>query len=69
VINEFGPDAIVISVCDTAERLETTLARLLPDAFGPAQLQGTNAAPARSGARPAKPLPSTPGRASAAAHT
>lgn len=38
VINEFGPDALVVSVCDSAERLETTLSALLPAAFGPADL-------------------------------
>ena len=39
VINEFGPAALVISVCDGAERIETTLDKLLPDAFGPGNLQ------------------------------
>ena len=34
VINEFGPHALVISVCDSADRHEGTLDRLLPDAFG-----------------------------------
>lgn len=38
VINEFGPDAIVISVCDGSKRSETTLSALLPRAFGPADL-------------------------------
>ena len=38
VINEFGPDALVISVCDGPARIETTLAALLPHAFGPANL-------------------------------
>lgn len=38
VINEFGPDALVISVCDGKDRIESTLARLLPDAFGPRNL-------------------------------
>lgn len=38
VINEFGPDAIVISVCDSALRIETTLSALLPGAFGPNDL-------------------------------
>ena len=33
VINEFGADAVVIGVCDSADRHETTLDRLLPDAF------------------------------------
>lgn len=38
VINEFGPEARLISVCDGRERIETTLAALLPGAFGPADL-------------------------------
>ena len=38
VINEFGPTATVISVCATAARFETTLAALLPAAFGPDNL-------------------------------
>jgi len=38
VINEFGPDAVVISVCDSARRFETTLPELLPHAFGPKDL-------------------------------
>lgn len=38
VINEFGPDAAVIAICDTAQRIETSLANLLPRAFGPANL-------------------------------
>ena len=44
VINEFGPQAVVIGVCATAARVETTLAALLPAAFGPGNLTG-----ARSG--------------------
>lgn len=39
VINEFGPTALIISVCDRADRLETTLDRLLPAAFGPRNLR------------------------------
>jgi cytidine deaminase len=39
VINEFGPTALVISVCDGAGRLEATLDQLLPHAFGPADLK------------------------------
>jgi cytidine deaminase len=39
VINEFGPKAIVIGVCDGKERIETTLDALLPWAFGPANLR------------------------------
>ncbi len=38
VINEFGPQAEVISICDSARRMETTLPRLLPEAFGPGNL-------------------------------
>lgn len=38
VINEFGPDAVVISVCDSPERIETHLRALLGEAFGPAAL-------------------------------
>ena len=38
VINEFGPEAVVISICDSAERITTTLPALLPGAFGPGSL-------------------------------
>jgi cytidine deaminase len=38
VINEFGPTALVISVCNSARRSETTLDALLPAAFGPRDL-------------------------------
>ena len=38
VMNEFGPDAIVISICDSAKRIETTLPNLLAEAFGPENL-------------------------------
>jgi cytidine deaminase len=38
VINEFGPDAVVISVCDTKNRIDTRLPALLPAAFGPGDL-------------------------------
>lgn len=38
VINEFGPQAGVISICDSAHRTVTTLADLLPAAFGPRDL-------------------------------
>ncbi|MGA2693549.1 MAG: cytidine deaminase [Opitutaceae bacterium] len=38
VINEFGPEALVISVCDSKARIETTLSALLPGAFGPGDL-------------------------------
>jgi cytidine deaminase len=38
VINEFGPDAMVMSVCDGPDVLKTTLSKLLPEAFGPGNL-------------------------------
>ena len=38
VINEFGPRARIISVCDTADRLDAPLTELLPHAFGPKNL-------------------------------
>src|SRR5215216_8151059 len=33
VINEFGPKAVVISVCNSTRRIETTLPALLSEAF------------------------------------
>jgi cytidine deaminase len=38
VIHEFGPEALVISICDTKNRIETNLTALLPGAFGPGDL-------------------------------
>jgi len=38
VINEFGPEARVISICDSTDRIETSLSALLPGAFGPQNL-------------------------------
>ena len=38
VINEFGPHARVISICDSDECIDTTLDTLLPHAFGPKNL-------------------------------
>jgi cytidine deaminase len=38
VINEFGPDALVISICDSEARLQSSAANLLPAAFGPKNL-------------------------------
>lgn len=38
VINEFGPHARVISICDSTDRIDTTLDALLPGAFGPENL-------------------------------
>ena len=42
VINEFGPQATVIGICDGTERLATTLDALLPGAFGPGNLAAAN---------------------------
>ncbi len=39
VLNEFGPDAIVVCLCDGPAILQTTLSNLLPQAFGPANLK------------------------------
>jgi cytidine deaminase len=38
VINEFGPNAEIISVCDGGNSLHSHLATLLPHAFGPGNL-------------------------------
>jgi cytidine deaminase len=38
VIHEFGRDALIISVCDAKNRIETKLSALLPGAFGPGDL-------------------------------
>jgi cytidine deaminase len=38
VLNEFNPDAEVVSVCDGPEVVRTTVRELLPGAFGPANL-------------------------------
>ena len=38
VINEFGPAARVISFCAGKDTIDTTIAALLPAAFGPANL-------------------------------
>ena len=38
VINEFGPDARIVSVCDTNDRVDAPLSKLLPHAFGPRNL-------------------------------
>jgi cytidine deaminase len=39
VINEFGPDAEIVSVCDGPTELRHTLGEVLPHAFGPANLK------------------------------
>ena len=38
VLNEFGPRTQVLAVCDGYETIETTLQDLLPQAFGPQNL-------------------------------
>ena len=38
VINEFGPDALIISVCKSGRRMESSLPELLRHAFGPKDL-------------------------------
>jgi cytidine deaminase len=38
VISEFGPDALVISICDSNKRIESSLSQLLPERFGPKDL-------------------------------
>jgi cytidine deaminase len=38
VINEFGPDAEVISICDGTGVIRSRLGSLLPEAFGPGNL-------------------------------
>lgn len=38
VVNEFGPRAEILCTCRSRERIETTLDRLLPAAFGPKNL-------------------------------
>jgi len=39
VLNEFGPRASVLCVCDSDEVIESTVAELLPQAFGPKNLE------------------------------
>lgn len=38
VLNEFGPEAMVLCLCDGPETIRATLAELLPKAFGPKNL-------------------------------
>jgi len=38
VINEFGPQAKILCVCDGEEEISTTLSKLLPNSFGPRNL-------------------------------
>ncbi len=51
VIHEFAPDAIILSVCDSAARLETTLPALLTHAFGPKDLKAQPTASKAPGKR------------------
>ncbi len=39
VINEFGPDAEILSICDGQSVIRSDLASLLPQAFGPGNLK------------------------------
>ena len=39
VVREFGPEAVVICICDSDRRLESTLPKLLPEGFGPKNLR------------------------------
>lgn len=39
VINEFGPGSEIVSHCKSKERIHTTIAKLLPGAFGPSSLR------------------------------
>jgi cytidine deaminase len=38
VINEFGPDARIVSICRGQGQIASSLHELLPGAFGPADL-------------------------------
>ena len=40
-IYEFGPQARIVCVCDGDNTIDTTIAKLLPDAFGPHNLSAT----------------------------
>ena len=46
VINEFGPEALIVSTCDGDGVIRKKLSELLPEAFGPGNLtsngEGTN---------------------------
>jgi cytidine deaminase len=39
VVNEFGPGAVVFCVCDGPDVIRTTLKDLLPQSFGPRNLE------------------------------
>jgi cytidine deaminase len=38
VINEFGPQAVILSICDGTGVIRSSLGSLLPEAFGPGNL-------------------------------
>ncbi len=38
VINEFGPGARILSICDGPQEISTRMSELLPEAFGPRNL-------------------------------
>lgn len=42
VINEFGPDSLIISSCDGPDQIRAPLRLLLPHAFGPDNLAPTS---------------------------
>jgi cytidine deaminase len=52
VINEFNPDAEIVSVCNSEQSIRATLSTLLPLAFGPANLE--NAKPPKAATRRSK---------------
>lgn len=54
VMHEFGPEAVVICLCDSPARREEALSALLPGAFGPRDLLNAPAA--------AQPAPRKAGR-------
>jgi cytidine deaminase len=41
VLHEFGPEARIVCICDSDQRLETTLESLLPAPFGPTATEGS----------------------------
>ena len=49
VLFEFGPEASVVCLCDGERRIETTVAKLLPRAFGPRDLGPGEARDAETG--------------------
>ena len=57
VIFEFGPEARVVSCCDGNEPVDTTVAALLPGAFGPGNLGKKDAAYGVAGAPAGRRMP------------